>query len=290
MTAETDPDRRAEAVDTALAAWRQGDCVLGEQWFLSRFAPEHPLSPAAQVAALDGGYLAEEQVRGLVVVTQTCDIVRPCVARPFVEVCPLVEVDKSMLQDILRGKRPRYASVPALVSQYLAADLDRTMTLEKPVVACWPRTPGCATDVEARDFAKALARKRARFAFPDDFNVLINKLHNRFSNKHEKDTEEGEGLRALREIRVLASPEWDAPSVALFFWFVRREADADFEGKSWVHMVKGWLDLVPKTGRFTEVEGQVVTLEDMTAADYVGSDPLDLDHLSPHGRRIHEIS
>jgi hypothetical protein len=40
------------------------------------------------------------------------------------------------------------------------------------------------------------------------------------------------------------------------------------------------LKRIPATGRFTDVDGVVVTLDDLTARDYVESDPLDLDHLS----------
>jgi hypothetical protein len=39
------------------------------------------------------------------------------------------------------------------------------------------------------------------------------------------------------------------------------------------------LKLLPKSGRF-QSDGLVVSLEDMTAKDYVESDQLDLDHLS----------
>jgi len=39
------------------------------------------------------------------------------------------------------------------------------------------------------------------------------------------------------------------------------------------------LKRVGARGRFHIVDGQVVTLDDITAADYVCSDPLDLDHL-----------
>lgn len=77
-----------------------------------------------------------------------------------------------------------------------------------------------------------------------------------------------------------ASPAWDANPVALLFWFIRHDADTDVDGKSWADLLKEWLKLVPKAGRFVEIDGQVVTLEEMTGADYVGSDPLDLDHLS----------
>jgi hypothetical protein len=38
--------------------------------------------------------------------------------------------------------------------------------------------------------------------------------------------------------------------------------------------------LVPPSERFTLVEGAIVGLDDLTARDYVESDPLDLDRLS----------
>ncbi len=154
------------------------------------------------------------------------------------------------------------------------------MTVEKSIVASWKRTPGFTLDADGRAFAQALARKRIRFAFPDDFTALVRKLQGRLGDKHEKNTDEGRGLRALREIRVCASPSWDSASIEVFFWFIRFDADATFEGKSWAELLKDWLKLVPATGRFNSVEGQVATLSDLTAADYVDSDPLDLDHLS----------
>ncbi len=280
MAAETDQDPRIAAVSGALSVWRQGDCVLGEFWFLSRIDVEHPLSFAAQIAASEGVDLADEQVRGLVVVTQTCDIVRSCADRPFVEVCPLVEVDDSRLQEITRGRRPAYALVPRLVGQRLVSDLDRTMTVEKPVVAKWLRVSGWTTDDEARTFAQALARKRLRFAFPDDFTAFAQRLQGRLIDKHDRNSDEGRGLRALREIRVQASPAWEGNPVALLFWFVRHDEATDFEGRSWVDLLKAWLKLVPASGRFAEIDGQVVTLKDLTGADYVGSDPLYLDRLS----------
>lgn len=43
------------------------------------------------------------------------------------------------------------------------------MTVEKAVVAQWERKEGCLNDQEIRDLGIALTRKRARFAFPDDF-------------------------------------------------------------------------------------------------------------------------
>jgi len=263
----------AKRIDAALREWRQGDLALEEHWFIHAGDPSEPLTEAAAGAEDAGIQALTSEVSGLVVLTQTCDVVRSCTMRPYVEVAPLVRVADDDLLAVQRGRRPALAAVPAVVSSRLVADLDRVMTVEKSVVATWNRTPGYTLDADARAFAQALARKRVRFAFPDDFVELVKRLQARLADKHERNTDEGRGLRALCEIRVLASPAWDANPVEVFFWFVRRDADADFEGKTWAELLDQWLKLVPTSGRFTLVSGQVVTLEDMTAADYV-------DHLS----------
>ena len=68
--------------------------------------------------------------------------------------------------------------------------------------------------------------------------------------------------------------------MTLTFWFVRHDEDEQPEGGSWASHLEAWLKLVPDGGRFATVQGMVVTLEDITARDYVESDPLDLDYLS----------
>lgn len=267
-------------IDTALGQWRQGDLALEEKLFIHLGDPAEPLTEASAEASGEGLQALASETAGLVVVTQTCDIVRTCVIRPYVEVAPLVRLEAEALLEVQRGRRPALATLPALLPSSLAVDLDRIMTVEKSVVAKWKRTPGYTLDIEGRAFAQALSRKRVRFAFPDDFNTFAKKLQGRLVAKHEKDTEEGRGLRALREIRVQATPFWDTSSVELFLWFIRHDETADFEGKNWADLLDAWLKLVPGSGRFTAVNGQVATLGELTGADYVGSDPLDLDHLS----------
>lgn len=285
MAAETNTDLYVE-VDRALGVWRQGDCVLGELSFVHRLDPSLAVTDAGRAVQETGADLVEAEVAGLVIVTQSCDIVRSCTERPYVEVCPLVEVAPDAMREIERGRRPAYAFLPLVAERGLVADLDRVMTVEKPVVAKWRRIAGLSSDVEARAFALALARKRVRFAFPDDFTALAKNLQSRLVNKHDKDSVEGCALRALREIRVQAAPSWNDNSVTLTFWFVRSDEDIDFDGKSWFTFVDRWLGLIPQAGRFNKVFGQVTTLEDLTAADYVNSDPLDLDHLSTRGGAV----
>ena len=272
-------------IDATLSKWSQGDCTIGSDcWFITRFDPQRPLTPAAaNVVAVDPNTdLTESSVSGFVVVTQTCDLVRSCAERPFVEVAPLVAVDDQYLQDIHRLKRPRYAYIAGVAEFNLVADLDRVMTVEKAVVAGWERISGCLSDADTRLLAEALARKRSRFAFPDDFNEFAQKLQKRMQDKHEKSSTEGKALRALLEIRVSATPAWDAERVELMFWFIRAEEDVLFKNKGWHELLAQWLKLLPPSARFSAVDGTVVSLDDMTAKDYLHSDRLDLDRLSSH--------
>ena len=275
-----DRDIWIQATDTILKEWCQGDYVLGEHWFIYRFNPQRPLTSDSADVAKEETDLAESEVKGFAIVTQTCDIVRSCNERPFVEIVPLVEVDEQQLHDVQRSRRPQYAYIPGVAGLNLVADLDRIMTVEKAVVAEWERKPGCLSDDEIRALGQALTRKRARFAFPDDFTDFARKLQNRLRDKHDKATDEGEALRALREIRVRAEPSWNSSEIRLIFWFIRDEDQNQFKGVGWDQFLNQWLQLIPESGQYKNVEGSVVALEGMTAKEYVESDPLDLDHLS----------
>lgn len=267
-------------VDEVVKSWRQGDYVLGSAWTVHRFNPQARLTNASAQVEEDDVDLVEEEVRGLVVVTQTCDIVRTSRDRPFIDVVPLVEVPEENLDDVRKGRRPAYAFIPSLADQRLVAYLDKTTTLEKAVLLTWTRSEGCRTDTEARDFTRALARKHLRFAFPDDFVELIGKLRSRLIEKHDRQSDEGRALRALREIRVLASPDWSASEISLSLYFIRDGDQSSFEGEEWVSYVERWLSRIERKGRFNDISGIAATLSDMSAEEYVYSDQLDLDHLS----------
>ena len=167
-------EEEAQEIDRALKDWRQGDVSLdADLEFLHLADLSRPHSPASiQVANTleeDGQVVKAEaaavldNVRGLVMLSQTCDIVRGCRDRPFVEVAPVVEVKEDLIEEIRRLKRPAFAYIPSISDDGLVADLDRVMTVEKALLARLTRTPGWETDAELRDFALALTRKRSRF-------------------------------------------------------------------------------------------------------------------------------
>lgn len=255
-------------VDEAISEWRQGDCVVAPNWFVHRDWSDE----------VGEGTNVEDPVKGFVVATQSCDIARSVAVRPYIELHPLVEVGPDLLGHVAAFRMPRYAVIPALREQRLVADLDRVMTVTKTVVASWDRIKGCTSDEEVRAFAQALARKRVRFAFPDDFSVLLRAFVQRLDEKHDKRSPEGEALRGLREIRVGAAPSWDADEVTLTFWFVMADDGPPIE--RFGPYLEAWLALIPAGERFVDVQGQLVSLKDLPAYDYVHSDILDLDRLS----------
>ena len=94
------PPANHDDITQALQDWRQGDVILdSDLTFLHVASAAAPLTEAAAQAAgeealADASDLiaVEEGVSGSVVVTQTCDILRNCANRPYVELSPVVEV------------------------------------------------------------------------------------------------------------------------------------------------------------------------------------------------------
>ena len=285
-----------KAIDESITVWRQGDVTLDAGLVFCHLADlSLPHSPAsvqtAEQYAADGTGIEPgptplfDEVAGLVILSQTCDIVRSCQQRPFLELAPLAPVDPTMLEEIRRLKRPGFAYVPAMADHCLVADLDRTMTIEKALARGWTRIEGCRTDAERRDFALALSHKRSRFAFPDDFQEATAGFQDHLAKKASKQTDEGAHIRALSEIRVRAAPSWDADEVYLTFWFIK---EADPQGATtvdWPAWIDKWMKLIPKQGRFRLEPPTALPLEGMTARDYCDSDRLDLDRASVPRRK-----
>jgi len=279
-----DPER-LRAIDEAVAPWRQGDVALGKMWLASIVDFTSPLtqeSVSADDAPDEIGVLPVE-VDGVVVLTQTCDVVRTCTERAYVHVAPVQEASEDEAAQVDRGHHPQFVRIPAVPR--LVADLDRITTIEKAVLAGWERIQGCSTDAERRGFARALARKDSRFAFPDDFGATVAGLRARVLAKHDRKSPEGAALREhLLEIRVTAEPEWNAEAVTAFLTFVRKDTP-EAAAVPWDQLLEKWVALCDPRRRIVKVDATVMTLREMTAQEYVDSDPLDLGHLSLRGRR-----
>ena len=148
---------------------------------------------------------------------------KPCDKLAYVQMAALMSVDGDMLREVQACLRPQLAYLPGLSDRGVVADLEKVMTIEKSVLLAMPsdqRIRGLNSDEEVRNFAGCLSRKFSRFAFPDDFVAAVDQMRDRLVKKHGKDSDEGRTYRGLREIRVLASPSWDAAQPHLEFLFV----------------------------------------------------------------------
>ena len=160
------------------------------------------------------------KVPGLVVVSQTCDIIKPCTEWPYVQLAALQKVENSFFKEVRKGLRPTFASLPAIEAEHLVANFELLMTVEKSVLADIPKSSvvhGVRNNAKARAFAEGISRKFSRFAFPDDFVAAVREIQARLKQKHGKDSPEGDAYRVLREIRVVATPKWEAPQPIIEF-------------------------------------------------------------------------
>jgi hypothetical protein len=277
----------ATKLDDTLSSWRQGDAVIATGIEFVHLANlSNPLTPESADALGEEASRIEgilTQVEGLIILSQTCDVVRSCKSKPFLEVAPLVAVRADRFNQVRLGQIVSLAYVPGIADMFLAADLSRVMTIEKAVLAGGQRIPGCLSDPDKRNFADAITRVRGRFAFPKDFVDAIDLFRRWVLKTHGKDSEDGRMLDDLREIRVRAAPSWSSSHPELTFLFVKKD-DSDFEEAKWAAKAEEWRNKMDFAGsRFQEIDVVVATLDDLTARDMVESDRLDLDHLSLGG-------
>lgn len=158
-----------------LKAYGQGDVVsLSLQVWLA-----HGDLPTTEYASLNAsrGRLSrmyEAAPEGHAILTQTCDLVqRPGRDRPFAALAPLVKLPVNEAEQGRRGRLVRYAHLPAFRDGSYFVDLDRITTIETGALLLQERTPGLSDDEERSVFARAVARKFGRFAFPDELSVSL---------------------------------------------------------------------------------------------------------------------
>jgi transcriptional regulator with XRE-family HTH domain len=160
------------------------------------------------------------------------------------------------------------------------ADLDVIVTVEKSLLVRGDRTAGLPTETDQRRFGRGVGRVYSRFAFPDDLSLALAKLVERVRAKHDRDTDEGRALVALEEIRVTGTPSWSVDEVDVFLTFApatRAEALAVLSEEDWDGVVDGWLRRADARGVVRSVDGAMVPLDELSAREYVDSDPLDIE-------------
>jgi len=258
----------------SISSWQQGDYSTSIRDFLASDTLEQGVLAAALY-----------DVAGVIVVSQTCDIANISSGKEFVTVCPLVELTAESLREVTSGRTPAYVLLEHPPTLNIVADLGRMMSIHKSILETIDRNEGFTTDQGRVKFAQALERKHGRFAFPDSFsNDVLRKLRERPLSSHDKaNSPNGKSYRSIRYVRVAGLPNWDAQDVEVFFHFVLHEETAREASRSEIsktlddHFDKiNW----PTGFRKADPAYQLITLAEMTAAEWVTSQPIDWDFIS----------
>jgi hypothetical protein len=249
-----------------LSDWRQGDYAL-----------EPVELPLISIEQDEDAIIIADALHGVVVLTQSCDLIRPQEVKPYVQVAALVLVEKDEMERVKAGHAPARVHIEELVAAGLVVDLDIVATVDKENVVKWKRCGGCAGDEEQRRFAAALARHRQRFAFPDAFNDLVKPVRRWVEDKRKANSANGRLVNAIREIRV-HTDNWENPTTLEFLVLLNDPAPAadlpEWEAAMKTLTKKGTHD------KFPVPEFRLVTYEEISAGEYVASDRLDWDGLS----------
>ena len=272
-----------------LAAWRQGDQLLGANLLVvgrARGSVWTRIRGRVFGGAHHSSGPVDEPVEALVVVSQSCDIVRSPEFRPFIQVAPLVRLQADAASRATKGSQPRFVALPAAGTDAFV-DMDRVMTVEKAVAGGWTRTPSNLAGRERQALGQAIGRYYSRPAFPDDFVDATLKLRDRLIERHGKKSAEGSAATALHEVRVLAKPDWDSAEIEVILYFVVPADEAKgIDGTTlltedfWEGQVRRWGELCTPAGSIKTVVCLPTTYADMDSLSYRSSDQLDLDYLS----------
>jgi hypothetical protein len=196
---------------------------------------------------------------GVVLVSQTCDIVLP--SRQTIQVARRIRLTMDEAREARDRKRPRYAPLPRVGDQDFA-DLDLMGTVAKARIASLPRIAGVGTDDEVRRFSSDVARKFGRFAFPDEVAPWLRPLETVVTSKARKSSSpEGQALAQVVELRVEASAGWgEAPFELTLCIIVQPDALPTFAGDeipdrpgelgNWLHDADG--ELIRSSGEIAE--------------------------------------
>jgi len=190
----------------------------------------------------------------------------------------LAEVAPAILQSIRTYQRPRYAFVPGVADQNLVADLDIVATVDKRDLAGWTRTPGCRTALEQREFGYAVGRHKSRFAFPDPWSAGLAKLRGWIYEKSKKASDEGEFVRSVEQMRILAE-DVEQPLSADIICLIGPQHDANQRAR-WADKMLPAMEAKVDSNWCRSVSIRLATMDELTAAEYLESIRLDFDAMT----------
>jgi hypothetical protein len=277
-------DEASEKLSLAdrLAEWQQGDFTVDCSEFLfctSPFEDEEEGTPfSADI---------EPEHQGVCVISQTCDIVRDPekTSVSYVTVSPIVKLDPAGMSGVKRGEVPRFGMLVGAPDD-VVVDFTRTMSVKKELLVEWKNQRGCPEELDLQNFARALERFFGRFGFPDAFNKSMNTFRSAVNKRYGRmQSDFGKAIRSVSEFRVYPHTSWDNPdAVPITILAILKDPD----GREVDDVEKIRKEIFDQAEKITwsepfkadETVLRVASLNDLSAAEYLNSYPLELNALS----------
>lgn len=265
-----------------LDQWKQGDYTFDFQSYFIFSDLNAPCTELSRNTPAEGqsGVLLTGECVGVMMLSQTCDIIKSPDIEPYVEVCAIFQTDEEGLKDVKKWGKPLKVNIPTLEEGFLIADLSRVMTIEKGALLNWKRHEGFPDDNARKNLSRMLERKVGRFAFPDTINPWVTKLKRRLRDKIDKDSPEGNCIRGINQLRLRARPSWDQKPRIVDFIFLLESDVTDDQRKSMLPIIETFMDMVVDDAEYQKGDVDVKHFSEISAADYLGSEMLDVVLLS----------
>jgi hypothetical protein len=243
------------------------------------------ISELDETGQLDAGAIIDSEIEGLCLISQTCAGVRDPTRIAQVSVAPLVKLDPNGIADVKRGAAPRFCIVDNLPDG-VVVDLTRVMSISKELLISFERQRGCENEAAQNKFARALEIFFGRFAFPDDFVGALQSFRSSVLSKHSRPASDfGKAFRSIREIRVLPHASWqNTDSIPItFIVIIDDDGKREVEDRNKIlEQIQHKVDDISFQKPFQKHDMSIwmVTLNDITAADYLNSYPLDINSIT----------
>jgi hypothetical protein len=252
---------------------------------------------------------------GVAVISQTCDVLRA----PYIQVGQIVEMSELDARNAAKGKRPRYAPIPAIGDRYFV-DLAVLGSVDREIIENADLVRGVVDAESANRLRISVSRRFGRFPFPDVLDKWLGPLKDKATSKSGKpESPEGRALDRIRQIRVRCHDDWDSPPYRLTISFILGPDElptvpdeplapgntidtiksiasasemanllvSEPLGASrsllWQTLAEHWVSDCTKAYKgeiVVDVDCEVVGVDEYTLAAYEDSEQLDLDHLT----------
>src|SRR5438876_8246296 len=218
----------------------------------------------------------------LVLATQDCDIVKNLSEEPNVVAMRAFITDNKEILRYAGSNSSHYFLLDH--NRGLVAESSIMVLIEKPVLTDLTPKPGASSDATKQRFARWIAHRFDRYAFPEDIvGAVIRPILDKISQMQKDNDPDLNALDMVQEIRlgkIVGKPPYEVRLL-----FIVPESGLPDNGIALARLIsrlRGWFN--PLAARL--VAWDIFHLYQISVGDYLDTQQISLDHYTYRGRTI----